>query len=202
MTLRNPRFKVTQNWKSAMVVHQTICSSSNQLSGTCQWSLGTKYTQNPSSQNYLSLLVTPEDVTSNNTKPNHKQTLTSNILPVTIINDKSLTAIFSFELEELTFTFLFNRVMLKEKPIIIIYTDAKIDGHPIKLILNSKSADSIITQQFMDQLGYQVDHAASARIITADRATKTPIGKINDLPIEINGIIVFIKVLVIEAMQY
>ncbi|KAG9284599.1 hypothetical protein G9A89_004641 [Geosiphon pyriformis] len=36
----------------------------------------------------------------------------------------------------------------------------------------------------------------------ADRATKTPIGEINDLPIEINGIIVPIKVLVMEATQY
>ncbi|KAG9299349.1 hypothetical protein G9A89_013997 [Geosiphon pyriformis] len=36
----------------------------------------------------------------------------------------------------------------------------------------------------------------------ADGVTKTPIGKINDLPIKINGIIVSIKVLIIEAIQY
>ncbi|KAG9299461.1 hypothetical protein G9A89_009414 [Geosiphon pyriformis] len=36
----------------------------------------------------------------------------------------------------------------------------------------------------------------------ADEATKTPIGKINDLPIKINSIIVSIKVLVMEATQY
>ncbi|KAG9304771.1 hypothetical protein G9A89_016801 [Geosiphon pyriformis] len=142
-----------------------------------------------------------EDVTSNNTKPNHKQTLISNIPPVIIINDELLTAIFPFKLEKLTFTPLFNEVTLEEKPIIIIYTNAKIDGHPIKLILDSKSAGSIITQ-LMDQLGCQVDYVASTRIITADGATKTPIGKINDLPIEINGIIVSFKVLVIEAIQY
>ncbi|KAG9303138.1 hypothetical protein G9A89_005096 [Geosiphon pyriformis] len=36
----------------------------------------------------------------------------------------------------------------------------------------------------------------------ADKVTKTPIGKINDLPIEINSSIIPIKVLVIEATQY
>ncbi|KAG9290042.1 hypothetical protein G9A89_010348 [Geosiphon pyriformis] len=47
-----------------------------------------------------------------------------------------------------------------------------------------------------------IDCTASAYIITANGATKTPIGKINDLLIEVNGIIVSIKVLVMEATQY
>ncbi|KAG9302699.1 hypothetical protein G9A89_005173 [Geosiphon pyriformis] len=54
----------------------------------------------------------------------------------------------------------------------------------------------------MDQLGHQVDCAASAKIIIADRTTKTPIGEIDNFLIEVNGIIVPIKVLVIEAIQY
>ncbi|KAG9296539.1 hypothetical protein G9A89_015131 [Geosiphon pyriformis] len=58
--------------------------------------------------------------------------------------------------------------MLEEKPITAMYTDVKVNN----------------------QLGHQVDHVISARIITANRVTKTPIGKINDLSIEINGIIV------------
>ncbi|KAG9290365.1 hypothetical protein G9A89_007096 [Geosiphon pyriformis] len=36
----------------------------------------------------------------------------------------------------------------------------------------------------------------------ADRTTKTPIGEIDDFSIEVNGIIVPIKVLVMEATQY
>ncbi|KAG9287816.1 hypothetical protein G9A89_017411 [Geosiphon pyriformis] len=67
-----------------------------------------------------------------------------------------------------------------------MYTDAKVDGHSIKLILDSRLADSIITRQLMDQLGHRVDHTVSARIITANRATKTPIGEINDFSIEVN----------------
>ncbi|KAG9291299.1 hypothetical protein G9A89_021801 [Geosiphon pyriformis] len=83
-----------------------------------------------------------------------------------------------------------------------MYTDTKVDGHSIKLILDSKLAGSIITRQFINQLGYQVDCTTSARIIIAYRMTKTPIGEIDNLPIKVNGIIVPIKVLVIETTQY
>ncbi|KAG9287753.1 hypothetical protein G9A89_004156 [Geosiphon pyriformis] len=70
---------------------------------------------------------------------------------------------------------LFNRAALKKKPITAIYTDAKVDGHSIKLILDNELAGSNITKQLMDQLGCQVDHTASTRIITADGTIKTPI---------------------------
>ncbi|KAG9283977.1 hypothetical protein G9A89_005484 [Geosiphon pyriformis] len=164
--------------------------------------LGTGATQNPNFQHYLSLLVIPEDATSSNLEPSQQQLLTSNILLATISNNKSLAAIFPFKFEKTSVMPLFSGAIFKEKPIITMYTNAKVDRHLIKLILNSGSADSIITRQLMDQLDCRVDHAASAHIITANGATKTPIGKINDFPIEINGIITFIKVLVMEATQY
>ncbi|KAG9292634.1 hypothetical protein G9A89_007006 [Geosiphon pyriformis] len=63
-----------------------------------------------------------------------------------------------------------------------------VEGQSIKLILDSSSTGSIITRQLIDQL--------------ADGATKTPIGKIDDFPFEVNGIITSIKVLVMEATQY
>ncbi|KAG9288489.1 hypothetical protein G9A89_015695 [Geosiphon pyriformis] len=133
---------------------------------------------------------------------NQQLTLTSNIPPATITKNELLDTIFSFKLEELSVTPLFSKAALEEKPITAMYTDAKVDNHPIKLILDSESADSIITRQLMDQLGHQVDQAANVKIITANIVTKTPIGKIDNLPIEINSIIVLIKVLVIEATQY
>ncbi|KAG9304855.1 hypothetical protein G9A89_000768 [Geosiphon pyriformis] len=97
---------------------------------------------------------------------------------------------------------LFSRAALKEKLITTMYMDAKIDGHTIKLILDSGSAGNIITRQLMNQLGHQVDRTASTRIITVDEATKTPIGEIDNLPIEINSITVLIKVFVMKATQY
>ncbi|KAG9295052.1 hypothetical protein G9A89_017846 [Geosiphon pyriformis] len=124
--------------------------------------------------NYLSLLVISEDVLSNNTELNQKQPLTSNIPSAIITNDKSLTAIFLFKLEESTSTPLFSKATLEEKPITVMYTDAKVDGYFIKSILD-------------------IDCAASARIIMANGETKTPIGKIDNFSFEVNGIITSIK---------
>ncbi|KAG9304206.1 hypothetical protein G9A89_019768 [Geosiphon pyriformis] len=136
--------------------------------------------------NYLSLLVTPEDAQPNNPETNQHSTLTSKILPATITENKSLNAIFPFELKEPSTTLLFSGAILEEKPIITMYTNVKVDNHVIKLILDS----------------HQVDHAASVHIITADGVTKTPIGKIDNFPFEVNDIITPIKVLMIEATQY
>ncbi|KAG9292326.1 hypothetical protein G9A89_000800 [Geosiphon pyriformis] len=119
-------------------------------------------------------------------EPRNQLILTTNIPPATITEDKSLAVIFPFEIEELSEVFLFSGAAIEEKPIMAMYTNAKIDGHSIKLILDS----------------CQVDRTASARIITADGATKTSIDKIDNLLIEINGITVPIKILVIEATQY
>ncbi|KAG9299087.1 hypothetical protein G9A89_020400 [Geosiphon pyriformis] len=80
-----------------------------------------------------------------------------------------------------------------------MYTNIKVNNQFIKLILDNKLAGSIITQQLMDQLGCQVDLTISTQIITADRTTKTPIGKIDNFSFEVSGIIALIKVLVIEA---
>ncbi|KAG9296381.1 hypothetical protein G9A89_014973 [Geosiphon pyriformis] len=161
------------------------------------WTLGM-----PNTQNYLSLLITPKDAQPNNLKANQHPTLTSNILPATIIENELLDAIFPFKLKEPSTTPLFSGATLEEKPITAMYTNAKVDGHSIKLILDSGLAGSIITKQLMDQLGCRVDCTASARIITTNGATKTPIGEIDDFPFEVNGIIIPIKVLVMEATQY
>ncbi|KAG9285471.1 hypothetical protein G9A89_010946 [Geosiphon pyriformis] len=84
------------------------------------------------------------------------------------MENKSLTVIFLFKLKEPVEMSLFSGTALESKPIIAMYTDAKVDGQHIKLILKSRSAGSIITKQLMDQLDYQVDCTVSARIITAD----------------------------------
>ncbi|KAG9284343.1 hypothetical protein G9A89_023600 [Geosiphon pyriformis] len=115
---------------------------------------GTRATQNSNSQNYLSLLVTPEDITTNNSGSNQQQALINNIPPATVTNDELLAAIFPFDLKETIEILLFSGAALEEKPITAMYTDAKIDGHTIKLILDSGSASSIITRQLMDQLGH------------------------------------------------
>ncbi|KAG9300805.1 hypothetical protein G9A89_003154 [Geosiphon pyriformis] len=161
-----------------MIVYQLISNSSHQPAGSCSRNSGTSSTQNPNSQNYLSLLVTPENTISNKPESNQQTTLT-NILPAMITENEALNAIFPFEFEKPSATPLFSEAVLEEKPITVMYTDAKVDGHPIKLILDSSSAST-----------------ASTRIITANGATKTPIGEIDNFPFEVNGIIILIKVLI------
>ncbi|KAG9301405.1 hypothetical protein G9A89_018077 [Geosiphon pyriformis] len=141
------------------ILNQFICELCNSI---FQCNLGTGYAQNLNFQQYLSLLITPEDVSFSNQKPNQKQPFISNILPATITEDKSLTTIFFFELKEPVIILLFSKATLKSKSIMTMYTDAKVDGQSIKLILDSGLASSIITQQFMDQLGHRIDHTTSA----------------------------------------
>ncbi|KAG9305085.1 hypothetical protein G9A89_007725 [Geosiphon pyriformis] len=193
-TNSNTTTKLASKWNSKAEDDTTKLVISDGIRQTNKQNLvsgisGTGAIQNPNFQNYLSLLVIPEDATTNNSKSNQPQTtLTNNILPAMVTENESLTAIFPFKLEETINSPLFSGTALKEKLITAMYTDAKVDDHSIKLILDSRSAGSIITRQFIDQL--------------ADGATKTPIGEINNFPIEVNGIIVPIKVLVMEATQY
>ncbi|KAG9285488.1 hypothetical protein G9A89_000167 [Geosiphon pyriformis] len=140
------RLRMTQqSWRSAMVIHQLILSSLQQSSGLHQWNSGAGQLQNPNSQNYLSLLVTLKDVSTNNSAFAQKQPLTSNILSATITEDESLATIFPFEFEETTAMPLFSGAPLEAKPITAMYTDAKVEEQSIKLILDSGSVGSIIT---------------------------------------------------------
>ncbi|KAG9301706.1 hypothetical protein G9A89_016777 [Geosiphon pyriformis] len=176
-----------QNSKTEINTAKLEIVNATQPSGSRPWNLGTRYAQNPNSRNYLSLLVTPEDASPNNLKTNQKQSLTNNIPPATVINNESLAAIFPFKLEKTTPVLLFSEAVLDTKPITTMYTNVKVDGHFIKLILDSESAG--------------IDCTASARIITADGATKTPISEIDDFFIEVNSIIIPIKVFELQISQ-
>ncbi|KAG9302274.1 hypothetical protein G9A89_008765 [Geosiphon pyriformis] len=79
----------------------------------------------------------------------------SNIPPATITEDTTLAAIFPFDIDNLNTHSLFSGAAInQDKPITALYTDAKVREIDIKLILNSRSASSIITKQLMNQLGH------------------------------------------------
>ncbi|KAG9297589.1 hypothetical protein G9A89_007664 [Geosiphon pyriformis] len=172
----------TENNSTELEISDSSPSTNPQFFTATIW-----ITPNLNSQNYLSLLVTSEDTSTNNSAFTQKQPLTSNIPSATITEDKSLAAIFPFEFEKTTTTSLFSEAALEAKPITVMYTDVKVEGQFIKLILDS---------------GHQVNQAVSTRIITANGATKTPIGKIDDFSFKVNSIMTPIKVLVMEATQY
>ncbi|KAG9300065.1 hypothetical protein G9A89_018342 [Geosiphon pyriformis] len=79
----------------------------------------------------------------------------SNILPATITKNTTLAAIFSFNINNLNIHSLFSGAVInQDKLIMALYTDARVRGIDIKLILNSRSAGSIITKQLIDQLDH------------------------------------------------
>ncbi|KAG9301712.1 hypothetical protein G9A89_016783 [Geosiphon pyriformis] len=111
--------------------------------------------------------------------------------------------IFPFEFKANESPFLLSNAAVNEqKAITAIYTEATVEGKPIRLILDSESARSIIIYQLMQQLKQNVDRPAQTVIVTADSMKKTPVGEINDFPFSIDGITISVKVLVMDAPQY
>ncbi|KAG9293795.1 hypothetical protein G9A89_019133 [Geosiphon pyriformis] len=121
------------------------------------------------------------------------------IPPAVATKDSSLTAIFSFELEENKAMFS-GAALDKKCPITAMYMEATVNNIPIKLILDSGSAKSIIMLQLVNQLGFKVDCAVTSQIITADGSTKLPHGKIDSFPFKINGIVIPTKVLTTQEL--
>ena len=80
--------------------------------------------------------------------------------------------------------------------------EAKVDNKPIKLIIDSGSAGSIVTTKLLEKLKRMTQRPANTEIITADGKCTTPLGEINDFPFEVENVSIPIKVLVIDAPQY
>ncbi|KAG9296236.1 hypothetical protein G9A89_014828 [Geosiphon pyriformis] len=125
------------------------------------------------------------------------------IPPAQIAQNANLLDIFPFEFKANESPFLLsNAVVNEQKAITAMYTEAIVEGKPIRLILDSKSAGSIITYQLMQQFKQNVDRPAQTVIVTADGIKKTPVGEIDDFLFTIDGIIIPVKVLVMDAPQY
>ncbi|KAG9297189.1 hypothetical protein G9A89_019470 [Geosiphon pyriformis] len=125
------------------------------------------------------------------------------ISPARIAENANLSDIFSFEFEANESPFLLsNAATNKQKAITAMYTEAKVEGKAIHLILNSGSAGSIITYQLMQQLKRNVNRSAQTVIVTADDMKKTPVGEIDNFLFTLDGITIPVKVLVMDMPQY
>ncbi|KAG9290808.1 hypothetical protein G9A89_011771 [Geosiphon pyriformis] len=125
------------------------------------------------------------------------------IPPVRIAENANLSDIFLFEFETNKSPFLLsNAVANEQKAITAMYTKAEIEGKPIRLILNSGSARSIITYQLMQQLKRNIDRPVQTVIVTANGMKKTPVGEIDNFSFTIDRITIPVKVLVMDASQY
>ncbi|KAG9284525.1 hypothetical protein G9A89_014129 [Geosiphon pyriformis] len=83
-----------------------------------------------------------------------------------------------------------------------MYTEAKVKGKQIWLILDSGSAGSIITYQLIQQLQRTVNRPAQTVIVTANDIKKTPVRKIDNFLFTIDEITIPVKVLVMNTSQY
>ncbi|KAG9296047.1 hypothetical protein G9A89_011899 [Geosiphon pyriformis] len=125
------------------------------------------------------------------------------ILPARIAENANLSNIFPFEFKANKSPFLLSNTGANEqKAITAMYTEAKVKGKTICLILNSRSAGSIITYQLIQQLKKNVNQPAQTIIVTANDMKKTPVGEIDNFPFTFNGITISVKVLVMDAPQY
>ncbi|KAG9290072.1 hypothetical protein G9A89_010378 [Geosiphon pyriformis] len=105
--------------------------------------------------------------------------------PTRIAENANLSDIFSFEFEANESPFLLSNAATNEqKAITAMYTEAEVEGKTICLILNSGSTRT------------------QTVIVTADDMKKTPIGEIDNFPFTFDGIIILVKVLVMDALQY
>ncbi|KAG9288187.1 hypothetical protein G9A89_020493 [Geosiphon pyriformis] len=121
------------------------------------------------------------------------------IPPARIAENANLLDIFPFEFKANESSFLLSNAAANEqKAITAMYTEAKVERKAIRLILDSGSTGSIITYQLMQQLKRNVDQPAQIVIITADGMKKTPIGEINNFPFTLDGIIIPVKILVMN----
>ncbi|KAG9301851.1 hypothetical protein G9A89_004530 [Geosiphon pyriformis] len=100
------------------------------------------------------------------------------ILPAQIAQNANLLDIFPFKFEANKSLFLLsNTAVNKQKAITAIYTE-------------------------VTQLKQNVDHLVQTVIVTADGMKKTPVEEINNFFFIVNGIIISIKVFVMDASQY
>ncbi|KAG9294890.1 hypothetical protein G9A89_003230 [Geosiphon pyriformis] len=98
------------------------------------------------------------------------------IPPARIAENANLSDIFPFEFEANELPFLLSNAAANEqKAITAMYTETKVEGKAIHLILDSRSAGSIITYQLMQQLKRNVNRPAQTVIVTADGIKKTPV---------------------------
>ncbi|KAG9286710.1 hypothetical protein G9A89_012260 [Geosiphon pyriformis] len=167
-----------------------------------QYPLPTYYSPRPQNQNKESdfqqtalsegEIAAPRSNSSNHTIP-----------PAQIAQNANLSDIFPFEFEANESPFLLSNTAVNEqKAITAMYTEATVKGKPIRLILDSGSAGSIITYQLMQQLKRNIDKPAQTVIVTADGMKKTPVGEIDNFSFSIDRITIPVKVLVIDAPQY
>ena len=74
--------------------------------------------------------------------------------------------------------------------------------HPIYLILDSGSSGSIISKSFLEKLNRPIEAPSHINMIDINGGCTRPLGKVTNIPIQLDGVIVPINVDVSESKDY
>ncbi|KAG9285912.1 hypothetical protein G9A89_013337 [Geosiphon pyriformis] len=128
----------------------------------------------PEEPDFYHTVLSEEKAAARQQNPSYTPTT---ILPARIAENANLSDIFPFEFEANELLFLLsNAAANKQKAITAMYTEAKVEGKAIHLILDI--------------------------IVTADGMKKTPVGEIDNFLFTLDRIIISVKVLVMDMPQY
>ncbi|KAG9299932.1 hypothetical protein G9A89_009660 [Geosiphon pyriformis] len=172
-------------------IHTTLSINNNRISSNNQlvpqnsaqprpnhYHTQPSYLTIPEEQNFHHTALSEDRATAQQQNPSYTPTTIS---PARIAENANLSDIFPFEFEANESPFLFSNAAANEqKAITAMYTEAKVERKSICLIL---------------------DNGSTGIIITADGIKKTPVGEIDNFPFTLDGIIIPVKVLVIDAPQ-
>jgi len=83
-----------------------------------------------------------------------------------------------------------------------MYCKASISGNTFPIIVDSGAAGSIVSKSLLDKLGLRIPRKSSVVIINVNGQKTSPLGEVDDLPLNIGGIDIPLSAVVTEANTY
>src|SRR5260363_303306 len=84
----------------------------------------------------------------------------------------------------------------------LVKCNIKLQGKPYHAVIDSGAAVSMISHQFVKELGLKIEAPSTSLIVSAAGSSVRPLGIIKNLPIEIEGTTIPLDVEVMNATSY
>ena len=88
------------------------------------------------------------------------------------------------------------------KAVEVVYCSATVDNKPIYLILDSGSAGNVMSKSFLQQLGRKIESASTIIMINIQGGRSRPLGRVTNIPLQLDGVEIPIDVDIIESTDY
>ena len=83
-----------------------------------------------------------------------------------------------------------------------MYCTAQINGKWIHLILDSGSSGSVVTKNFLKEIGRTIDRKCEINMVRIHNEKRQPLGEVLNLSVQIQDAIIPVNVTVTEATDY